>query len=631
LLDYPEKGRQMEHRPERTLSVALTIAAKKESDQVGMELEVNVSQLCEVAGVNRAYAYELADHVDRAVAGLRDRRPGRPATEHSAEPVRPDPGARLTVEVLEYRLAHPGALVEHGGRSTYAAGFKRFILGRYDAAVPARMDQDEFARVVRLPCDTLRNWVACDRQKLDQQADQAAGDRAKVRVPEDASDVVLRLVDLHASWHGSTRELVPHAARALEIKPAEVVRALRILGIIAPRKARRPKYPGSTRPLEPGSMSVVDGKDVAVRLSGTERWDKRVVHVVEDQATNTATGVAAARSECAAAAAEAFDAAVEAQGGKPPLGLLVDNKPCYEDAGLRSHVEATTVVVPATPGRGENKALLEGTFSEWERQVGTVVLDDSTPERLVTSAVREAMRAFLAGRNHAPRIEHGGKSRIQVLQEACPTQAQRERDLAFIRNLKARHEATYPTYSNERSRALLEEGFLRWKLVAKDPTESLRRYLSYCEPEAVRRGFAIFATKMARGTIKAKFAHRYLAKLIQSNQEELDLERAEDELLKSADVERRWWAVHDEETYREIHETTNDPGERLQRIAEMAAEGGLPINGAFWRKKLREEVKANIEHAPAVRRHVKRLYEAELNVKLGLIALVADVEAGLAN
>jgi hypothetical protein len=263
--------------------------------------------------------------------------------------------------------------------------------------------------------------------------------------------------------------------------------------------------------------------------------------------------------------------------------------------------------------------------------VGPIVLDDSTPERLVASAVREAMRAFLAARNHAPRIEHGGRSRIQVLREACPSKAEQERDLAFIRNLKARHEAKYPTYRDERSRALLDDGFLRWNLAGKDPNGILRSYLSYCEPEAVRRGFALFATKMDRGAIKAKYAHRYLAKLIQSNQEELDLERAEDDLLKSADVERRWWAVRDEETYREIQENTNDPGERLQRIAEMAAEGGLPINGAFWRKKLREEVKANIQDAPAVRRHVKRLYEAELNVKLGLIALVADVEAGLAN
>ena len=79
-------------------------------------------------------------------------------------------------------------------------------------------------------------------------------------------------------------------------------------------------------------------------------------------------------------------------------------------------------------------------------------------------------------------------------------------------------------------------------------------------------------------------------------------------------------------------ETTPDPEERLvARIAEMAAHGELPISAAFWRRKLREEVMANVVgHAPAIRRHVKRLYEAQLNVKLNLIAMVSEAEAGLA-
>ena len=105
----------------------------------------------------------------------------------------------------------------------------------------------------------------------------------------------------------------------------------------------------------------------------------------------------------------------------------------------------------ARPGRGENKAGLEGTFPEWERQFGSISLDDSTQENLIQSATREAVQAFLAARNHATRVEYGGKSRLQVLREACPSLEQQKRDLGFIRNLKVRHENKYPTYQNEGS------------------------------------------------------------------------------------------------------------------------------------------------------------------------------------
>ncbi len=621
----------MDIRNKRTFSVALMIIVKKEAEQVDLELDLNISRMCDQAGVSRPYAYELAGQLQAALADIRSRRPGRPEGGETSEEAFPASklGIRLTVEVLDFRLANPGSVVEHGRRSTYSPSFRRFILARYDEFVPNEFDQAAFAKATRVPIDTLRKWVAVDRATLGELAEAEQQRGKDVKAPQDASEVVQRLIGLLQSWHGSVREFMPHAAKALSIKAAQVTRTLRILGVIAPRKAKKPKYPGSMELLEPGSMSVIDGKEVAIHLEGSDRWTKKTVHLIEDQATNTGTGVTVAPAECAAAAAEAFAQAVEMQGGKPPLGLLVDGKPCYQDAAFRHHVEETTEIVPATPNRGENKAQVEGAFSEWERQVGPIVLDDSTPEKLIESAARETMRAFIAARNHAPRIEYDGKSRIQILREACPSKEQQRRDLAFIRNLKARHERKYPTFKDERSRALLDEGFRRWNLLDKDVKESLRNFLSYCEPEAVERGFAIFATKKEREVLNEKYDHRYLAKLIRSSQEELDLERAEDELLKLCEIDQKWWALHDEEVYLDIVETTPDPKERLAKVAEMAAYGGLPISGAFWRRKLREEVTANIEHAAAARTCLKRLYDAAFNVRLGLIAMVVEVEAEL--
>ena len=54
-------------------------------------------------------------------------------------------------------------------------------------------------------------------------------------------------------------------------------------------------------------------------------------------------------------------------------------------------------MIPATPGRGENKAGIEGEFGKFEQAVGTIYLDDSSGDRLKKSAVGEVLRAYTAG------------------------------------------------------------------------------------------------------------------------------------------------------------------------------------------------------------------------------------------
>jgi hypothetical protein len=136
--------------------------------------------------------------------------------------------------------------------------------------------------------------------------------------------------------------------------------------------------------------------------------------------------------------------------------------------------------------------------------------------------------------------------------------------------------------------------------------------------------------KMERNLLDHKFEHRYLAKLVLSFQEELDLEIAEDELLKLAKVECVWWPKREEDTYAEIVRQHPDPTARCSKIAEMAAHAGLPVQAAFWREKLREEVKKNIHVAPGVRRHIRRYFEAPINVRIALLDMLAQIENGLA-
>ena len=77
-------------------------------------------------------------------------------------------------------------------------------------------------------------------------------------------------------------------------------------------------------------------------------------------------------------------------------------------------------MIPATPGRPENKAVIEGEFGKFEQAVGRINLNDSSPESLVKSAVEEVLRAYTAGINHAGRYEFEGLSRLQVLPPGMP-------------------------------------------------------------------------------------------------------------------------------------------------------------------------------------------------------------------
>lgn len=606
--------------------VALMIAVARKAEQVGTHVDVNESQLSDELGVPRTYPYELVPRVEERLESLFDRRPGRPPSPTAEPELTALAESQLSNEILRYRADHPGAVVRHGGRSTYSPEFRRMVLGLHDRLVPGQMGDEAFAHTAEIPVDTLNDWLKCDRGGLEQEAEQADAQRQALRMPADASKATRALVENLQSWEGSLRDFIPFGAAVVGLKPAQVRRVCQILGLITPRRRGPPRYRGATEAVAPGAVGVQDGKQVDIVLTGSGQRDKRTVQMQADQATQVITGHVVVQDECAAGGVEVFRKSVTALGGQPPAALLVDNKPCYKEEEFRAGIEKTTMIIQSTKGRPQNNAVAEGgVFSEFEHAVGTITLDDTSTEALVSSAVSEVFRAFSSARNTTPCAEYDGYSRLAVLQSYRPSFEQQRHDEDFLRHLKARHEAKYPSFEDERSRALLDEGFARWQLLDKDPSGALRRYLSYCSPAAVTLGFAIFAAKKQRDVLDNRYDHRYLAKLITSCQEEEDLRYAEDELLKLFAADQRWWTNHEEEAYRELLETCPDHEQRACQVAERAALETLPVAAAFWRAKLKAEVAQHPQTATAVRRHIKRLYEAQLNVRLDLLATVVGI------
>jgi hypothetical protein len=285
-------------------------------------------------------------------------------------------------------------------------------------------------------------------------------------------------------------------------------------------------------------------------------------------------------------------------------------------------------MIPATLGRAQNKAILEGAFGLWQQRVGTLRLDDTNDDTLLRSAVAEMVRVYTAATNAVPRIEFDGRSRLQALQETCPTAEQQQRDEDFLARLKADHQRPRQRQPLPESLRLIEHVFERFDLAARDPRGELQRYLATFSPAAIRRAAAILAAKLDHH-LDRRFAHRYLAKVIRTQQDELDLERAAEELLELCQRQHQDWTRRDEQHFQLLAQEHPDPAELADAVAQRAAFGGLPLQGAFWNRKLLKLLRQAEHLVESVKKVLVRLYEAPKQHRLALLDLITAQQQGL--
>ena len=610
------------------LIAAIIAMARMFIKELRLNPNASMTTIAEELAISRNYVYEAQKRLTEHLLPLIDVGPGRPV---NSTPQRGDSARsnsdQLIIDVLRYRVEHAGAVVEHADHNNYSDAFKYFILNRYDQEC-ARLTQHEFAFAAEIPLDTLRTWLAQDRAPL---LPDSAAAKPQALIPVDAAESVRQIVARFDKWQGSTREFISRTAQELGIKANQVKRVLYIVGLLALPKPRSYRDRGSTEALAPGTMLVTDGKTLSIHLTGSQAHLTLNWQAVIDQTTGTDTGFAITPNENADGVVQALEAALRFMGGQAPAAILCDNKPCYDDAVLQEKIKPLCDVIKATPGRPQNKAIVEGSFSLFEERIGKISLDDSSKTALIESAVGEIIRAYTAATNYVPRAEFDGKSRAQVLRKYVPDPEQQARDQAFLKRLKAQHKRPFARdgQPDARSRALLDEVFNRFGLLPKDPNGRLRAFLSEFEPAAIKNAVAILRVRIERGKIKMPWAHRYLTKLIRNMQDEIDLQRCEEELLHLGREHAQNW-VHDEERlYEQMRSQAINVKTLTCRVAEKAAEGALPVAAAFWRDKLRALLSNAKELIPAVSTHVRRLYWANVNIRLLLINELAELQYGL--
>ena len=321
--------------------------------------------------------------------------------------------------------------------------------------------------------------------------------------------------------------------------------------------------------------------------------------------------------------------------GRCPRVLVHDNKPIHNDEGLKAAIEPTTQMLPATAARPENKAVVEGEFGKFEQAVGSLHLDDSSLENLKRSALSEAIRAYTAGINHAGRAELDGKSRLQVLREACPDP---EQDRAFLEQLQpAMHSPTLASAC--RANRWPVRSWTR-ALPASGSKHSTPR--GSCAPGSVPvtrprpsvRGWPSLAPSRPRGACTAPWPIATWSNSSRAARKSSTC-RAQEELLRAfAQTERRAWLGELEQDYT-LLKSDCENGSTLEndlafRLSEQTVFGSLPLQRAFWEEKLNTLLKTQRQRIGAVCRHIRRLFEAPWNDRFQLISRLVAWEKQLA-
>ena len=604
--------------------IGLYKLVQESASRVGLVLDGTLTAICEGAGVNRTQVYERKRQIEDILETIQLAGPGRPESRISQDPHTEEQQRwQLREMILRYRLAHPGAVVTHeSGYTTYSDACIRFLL---DLLEEWQGSIEGFCQEAEVPYQTLRSWGRKD------QANPYMGhhNRPYPDMPTTASEDFRQIVEDCVAWEGSLREFFKYESARMNLSPSSIRRVLVICGMLPLKSQKRPRYRGSTTHCEPGNVLVTDGKEVKVIFTGTGEVGSYNWQGIVDQATTCHTAVVLTDTECAEGVRDAFD---ESCGflGRSPQGLVHDNKPIHSDQNLRDHVEQTTLMIPATLNRPENKAVIEGEFGKFEQAVGTIYLNDESEEDLKKTAVREIIRAYTSGINHAGRVEFDGKSRQQVLKEACPNP---DKDRKFIEQLHADHTKTQrfdmlPTHNV--SLILLNEGFKRFGIEDLDPKSKTRQWLAGAfTPEAIRQGLAIFGTEQGKGRIQNKFAHRYLVKVIQNCQHEIDLRQQETLLRDFAHIEHAAWLdefeIENNHLMQECDGTSPD-NDAAFRISDNILFGSLFLARSFWEEKLQILLEKQTDRSVAVCTHVRHLFEATWQDRFALINKIINWE-----
>jgi hypothetical protein len=662
------------------LQAAVGLEALAMFRQLELGCAINASELCNRLGVARSYAYEQRDRLRSSLERDPTTRPCETCGNHERAVRR----NRITITVLEYRAAHPGAWVE-GRRTVYSDGLRKLVVSLAEAN--ADLEQAELADACRIPLATFKQWRAqgptntnaASATRLDANAPSAnpnaasatprdenaqsanavpavprdakapsANPNAASATPRDAnapsanpnadtdattaeptmfSYEMLRILREYERWDGSLPAFVDHLRElGLHWGREHVTQLLLLAAARALLRRPPPKPParGSSFRPPPGVQWTTDGKQVSVVIDGQTHevaWQPMV-----DVGSTATVGAAVRANEDTPGVVAAFNEGI-ATTGDVPRALLVDNKAPNKSEALRDALPDETMLMHATPARPPNKAVVEGMFGLFAQDLaGSViaVVDTSTPAQIALAVAEAVTRAYTTGRNHRPRRKDG-KTPYELYRDRDRSPEAIAAAVKILRAIKDRIDqraAREAAGRDPRVLAAFEGACTRFGF---EDDGDLRVSLNRIGIESIEQAIAIYATKLRAGSLPVDADNlRYFMGIARHCQGDRELLYFEQELV--GQLERRAQITLAYLERRAAEFAHLDVASRMRAIVDETLTAS-PIAQHFWRRCLIavSEI-VPVERRADVRRtvceRIRRCYAATKQLRHSLVDLV---------
>ena len=492
------------------------------------------SAIIALAGAGKSQAYAMLSRLEAASSTL-ERPPGPPPSSTPSDTV-----SAILVAVRNFLMEHPGAVAERGSRNRYSETFRRFVLGLIAPnGLAVGLTVEQTAEAVGIPLGSLKDWlrgrqlddeIGNDDELKEQLATEEQDDCKLTSHPEIAT-----IITEYRQWHGDFSSFCDHLRIQLRLSYGRtfIASVLQAAGLRRPGRRKQPQPPWSAETYRrhfPGAQWLGDGTTLAIVLN-----NQRFVfcaEVVSDVDSNAVVGIEIADVENEKALLASFDAGLTTT-GEHPLSLTLDNKPSNHTAGVNDSVQPT-IVIHATPGRGQAKASLEGTFGLFAQSAPSLVLEGRSNRELARSALALVLTTWAWARNGKPRPRLGGKSPADYYRSRKPSEAETLAAREWIAELRRRAELTQQTRERRADPArvtLLVEALQRLDIADTDNrlAISLARYSN----EAIMRGIAVFETKRELDTLPRNAdPGPYLGGIIRHTDAKLEIESTAERLLE---------------------------------------------------------------------------------------------------
>lgn len=504
--------------------------------------------MLETLGVGKSQCYELKERLREMLPELL-RPPGRP----SARPERDAEFATIKACYI-YTTTHLGAFQVNRGRRQYSDGFRHFMIDLVGPGGPAEsLSLECLSDLAEVPLGTLKSWLAMPATKPptsdpeDPVTTETVPDEEPVLANLSASPAwltesalsaqVKTILTVWPAWEGTFMAFCQAMSMDFRIQrgPTFIGNILQVAGLRQRRPRKSEEAPwsrGAFRAHFPGAQWLGDGTSLAIVWN-----DRRYVFNIEtllDVASNAVVGFAVTDSESVDALDQVYDASAETTQGLVPLAVTLDNKPCNTSAAAAAVFDGS-ILLFGTPGRGQSKAALEGSFGLFAQAMPALDVGGESDREMARSALRLVLTAWHRGRNGRPRKQFKGKSPAQVFLESCPTQEDTEAFIKWAQELWRQQEAyrmTREARLDPQRLETLKEGLLR--LDIPDPNDRLAKALARFCRDSIARGLATFESKRDNGTVPQETHQQgaYLGGIIANLHTQLELERFAVHLMK---------------------------------------------------------------------------------------------------